>query len=125
MNPFDYVESINSSKKDLMVDAATEKAYNAFLVNRALSYFKDTVLYANEMNMHHHIDAKLQYQYYLNTIRPSKRYSKWAKKKEDNDIDAIIEYYGYNYKNAKATLSILSKQQLKIIKERLEKGGTK
>ena len=46
MNPFEYVKAINNTKKDIMVDDIAEKEYNAFMVNRSLSNFQDTVLYA-------------------------------------------------------------------------------
>jgi len=36
-----------------MVDDITEKSYNAFMINRSLSYFQDTVFFANEMNLQH------------------------------------------------------------------------
>ena len=123
MNPFDYVNAINSSKQDLLKEPEAEKHYPAFMVNKALSYFPDTLLYANEMNRHHHLDGKLQFYFFLNSIRPAKRFAKWVKKQEDNDITAVMEYYGYNPQKAKSALSILSFEQLTIIKQKLEKGG--
>ena len=121
MSPFDFVNSINYSKKNLMVDEQSEEEYIPFLTNRALSYFPDTILYAQEMNINGHIDKKLQYNYFINNIRPAKRFAKWIKKKENNDIDAVRNYYNYNYKLAKIAVSILSEEQLKIIKKKLEK----
>ena len=56
MNPFGYLNSINTSKKDIMIDDLAEKDYNSFLVNRSLSYFYDTIGVANVMNRYHHID---------------------------------------------------------------------
>lgn len=126
MNPFDYVNSILSNKKDLIQDKETEKSYSPFLTNRALSYHKYCIFYAQEMNLASHIDKKLQFRYLINTIRPMKRKnSKWSKKKESVEIEAIMEYYGYNYQKAKTVLSILSKDQMKEIRKRLEKGGNK
>lgn len=122
-SPFDYINSISQSKKDLMEDEAGEKDYNAWLVNRGLSYFPDTILYANEVNLLHHMDNKLQYAYLINTIRPKKRFSKWVKKKEDSDLEAIMKCYGYNIDKAKSALSILSPDQVKTIKEKLDEGG--
>ena len=69
MNPFDYLNAINTTKKDIMVDDIAEKGYNSFMVNRGLSYFADTVLYANEMNKHHHLDGRLQFDFFINIIR--------------------------------------------------------
>lgn len=126
MNPFDYVNSILYSKKNLIVDEETEKGYSPFLTNRALSYHKDTILFAQEMNSNSHLDKKLQFCYLINTIRSSKRSNKkWAKKEKDSNIECIQEYFGYNYNNAKAASYILSKEQLNEIKKKLEKGGVK
>lgn len=123
MKAFDYIDAINSTKEKMIVDEATEKAYVPFFTNRALSYFPDTVFYANEMNCNPNLDKKLQFDYLINSIRKAKRYSKWAKKKENDDISIVQEYYGYSYEKAKAALSILNKEQLATIRKRLEKGG--
>ena len=127
MNPFDFVTSINLTKKDLMTgtenDELAEKGYTPFIVNKALSYFPDTLLYANEVNRLAHIDNKLQYHYLLNSIRAQKRYSKWAKKEDSDDLEVVKEYYGYSNEKAYQALSILSKDQLKLIKEKLQQGG--
>lgn len=122
-NPFDYITSISQSKNDMMEDEQGEKDYNAFMVNRGLSYFPDTILYANEMNRMAHIDNKLQYAYLINTIRSRKRFSKWVKKKEDSELEAVMRCYGYNIDKAKSALSILSPDQVKTIKEKLDEGG--
>lgn len=128
MNPFEFVNSITFNKKDMMTgtenDELAEKSYVPFVVNRALSYFPDTILYSNEMNINHHVDNKLQYHYLINSIRPKKRFSKWAKKQEDNDLDAVIQYYGYNREKAEQALSLLSPEQLEELKQRLNKGGS-
>lgn len=122
MNPFDFVNSINNGKY-VMDDDAKEQAYVPFLVNRALSYFPDTIVAANRANMMHDADNKLQYDYLINTIKPRKRFSKWAKKHEDRDIDFVMEHYNYNYENAVTALSLLTKQQLETIKNKYNKGG--
>lgn len=125
MNPFDYVNSVNDTKKDLMVDEATEKAYNAFMVNRSLSYFPDTVGLANVMNQYHHLDNKLQYQFLLNIVRKRKRFSKWVKPEIENELGVVKEYYGYSNEKARQTLSLLSPSQLQQLKEKVNKGGRK
>jgi hypothetical protein len=127
MNPFDFVNSINLTKNDLMTgtenDELAEKGYAPYLVNKALSYFPDTLLYANEVNRLAHVDNKLQYQYLLNSIRAQKRYSKWAKKEDSDDLEVVKEYYGYSNEKAYQALSILSKDQLNHIRKQLEQGG--
>jgi len=128
MKPFDFVNSINSTKKNMMKgtenDALAEKSYSAWLTNRSLSYFPDTIHAANMMNCNHHLDNKLQYSFLINIIRPSKRFAKWVKKEKDDDLEAVAEYFGYNRSAAKAALEILSSEHIKIIKKKLQKGET-
>jgi len=128
-SPFDYINAINHTKKDLIRDSEdperAEKDYNPYLINKGLSYFIDTVLYANEMNSHHHLDGKLQNDYLINTIRPKKRFAKWVKKLSEDDLEVVKSYYGYSDEKARQALSILSNDQLTLIKEKQNKGGAK
>jgi hypothetical protein len=123
MNPFDYVNSINYSKKDIMVDDITEGSYNPFMTNRSLSYFQDTVFFANEMNRYHHLDNKLQFQFLLNIVRKRKRFSKWNKPELDSDIDVVKEYYGYSNEKARQALTLLSPSQIEELRKKVSKGG--
>ena len=123
MNHFDYLNSINLTKKDIMIDDDCEKSYNSFMVNRGLSYFQDTIIIANEMNRQHQLDSKLQYQFLINMIRKRKRFSKWAKAQKESDIDAVKEYYGYSNEKARQALTLLSPYQITIIKNKVSKGG--
>ena len=95
------------------------------MINRGLSYFPDTVLYANEMNMNEQIDNELQYSFLINIIRKRKRFSKWNKTSESDDIKSIKEYYGYSNEKARDVLPLLTNNELKLIKERIHHGGTK
>tara|TARA_R110000772_G_scaffold265291_1_gene386625 strand:- start:242 stop:619 length:378 start_codon:yes stop_codon:yes gene_type:complete len=123
MNPFEYLNAINSTKKNIMVDDISEKAYNSFMVNRSLSYFADTVLAANEMNQCHQVDARLQFDFLINIIRKRKRFSKWDKKQIDGDIEMLKEYYGYNEQNAIHVLPLHTPEQIAIIRKKVNKGG--
>ena len=123
MNHFDYLNSINLTKKDIMIDDDCEKSYNSFMVNRGLSYFQDTIIIANEMNRQHQLDSKLQYQFLINMIRKRKRFSKWAKAQKESDIDAVKEYYGYSNEKSRQALTLLSPDQITIIKNKVSKGG--
>lgn len=127
MNPFDHVNAINDTKKNLMVgtdnDELAEKGYVPFMVNKSLSYFIDTILYANEINEYAHLDNKLQFEYYLNGIPKKKRFSKWAKKEKSDDLDVICEYYGCNYIRAAEIHKIINKTNMDFMKQKLQKGG--
>ena len=100
MKPFDYVNSINFTKKNLMKNTANdelaEKDYVPFLTNKSLSYFTDTLLYANEMNRYHFLDKRLQYEFYLNSIRKKKRFAKWAKADDNDEVMMVQEYFKFS-----------------------------
>ena len=123
MNPFEYVNAINTGKKDIMIDDLAEKSYSSFTINRSLSYFNDTVLVANEMNKHHHLDKKLQFHFLLNIVRKRKRFSKWDKADVASDIGVVKEYYGYSDELARQVLPLLSAEQIKVLKQKISKGG--
>jgi len=125
-NPFDYVNAILQNKKQLIVDELTEKEYNPFLSNRSLSYHKDCILYANEMNRRHFIDKKLQNDFLLNTVRSQKRpFAKWVKAEMDDDIMVVKNYFGFSASKAREAMRLLSVQQIKEIKEKMSTGGIK
>ena len=119
----DYLNSINQNKKNIIVDDDTEKAYPPFIINKCLSGFLDTVLFSNEMNLYTHLDKKMQYDFFINSISPSKRFSPWEKKSSIDYLDAVKEYYGYNTDKALQALRILTKDQLEEIKRLVNKGG--
>jgi len=122
----DFLTAINLSKKNLMEDdPLSENEYPPFVINRSLSYFQDTVLYANEMNLRPHIETRLQNDYYLNSVRKKKRFSRWLKPDQDDDIDVIKEYYSCSEMKAREVLSILTDNQLSLIHQRLQRGGIK
>ena len=125
MNPFEYANAINYTKKNIMVDDIAEKAYNPFIVNRSLSYFHDTVLAANEMNINHHIDNRLQFDFFINIIRKRKRFSKWFKPEQISDLEIVKEYYGYSNEKARQILTLLSTEQINELKTKVAKGGRK
>jgi hypothetical protein len=124
MTPFDFINAINFTKENLIQEPQAEKDYNAWLVNKGLSYFPDTVLYANEMNRNWSIDKDWQFSFFLNTIPKKRRFSKWHKKDADTTNLALVkEYFGYSSEKANEALSVLSEEQLNMIKEKLYKGG--
>ena len=123
MNPFDYLNSINNTKKNIMVDDIAEKDYNAFMVNRGLSYFSDTILMANEMNINHHLESRLQFDFLINIIKKKRRFSKWLKATEIENLSIIKEYYGYSDEKAKSVLSLFGNDQINELKQRIYKGG--
>ena len=123
-NPFDYVNSILQNKKNLIVDELTEKDYSPFLVNRTLSYHKDCILYANEMNRRHLADKKLQYDFLLNTIRSQKRpFAKWVKAEKSEDLECIKQVFGLSNEKAREAMRLLSNEQIQQLKEQTDTGG--
>lgn len=125
MNPFEFLNDINYGKSNIMVDDIAEKAYAPFMVNRGLSYFQDTVLFANEMNVNHHIDNRLQFDFLINIVRKKKRFSKWAKPEKLSDVEVVKEYYGYSNEKARQASKLLSSEQVDELRKKVYKGGRK
>ena len=127
MKPFDYVTSVSYNKKNMMRDTENdelaESGYQPYLSNKALSYHVDSLFHSNEMNMNHHIDNKLQFDFLLNTLRTRKRYTPWLKAKKEKYLEYVKEYYGYSNEKAKSALNILNDEQIKTIMNSLDKGG--
>ena len=123
----DYLNAINFTKKNLMDsdDLLWQKKYPSFIVNKILSGFQDCIMLVNEMNRNPFMDKDMQFQFLLNSIRSKKRYSPFLRSSKLKDLDVVKEYYGYNNEKAKVALDILTKDEVKLIKEKLFKGGTK
>ena len=120
----DYLYSINQSKKNILDDDVdAEKKYPAYVVNRCLSSFMDTILLSNEMNRNSHLPKRLQYDFLINSVKPRKRFSPWARKDSIEYLDIVKEYYGYNDDKALQALRILTKDDLDTIAHLLRKGG--
>lgn len=122
----EILPSILQTKKSVINNDIDEKDYNPFLINRALSLHLDSVLYANEMNMNNQLDKDMQYQYLLHSVRAMKRkFQPWQKSEIDKDIDCVKTYFGYSNQKAKEALRILTKEQLEVIRNKTDLGGTK
>ena len=121
----EYLNAINVTKESLMDtdDEMWEKKYPAFIVNKCLAPFPDTIHLVNEMNLHNHLDKKLQFDFLINSLRPRKRFTPWLKATKLENLEYVKEFYGYSNAKAKAALDVLSEDQLATIKRRLYKGG--
>jgi hypothetical protein len=109
MNLSKVLESINYTKEDILDPQG--KDYVPFVVNKSLSYFMDTVAYANEMNKYPFLDKRMQYDYLKGSIRKRKRFSGWVKKDKSDVIDAIIKYYDVSYRKALEYEKLLTEGQ--------------
>ena len=121
----DYLKAINQTKEPLMdtEDEVWEKKYPPFIVNKCIAPFQDTIMLVNEMNRLHHLDKKLQFDFLLNSIRTRKRFTPWLKANKTKNLEYVKEYYGYNNEKAKSALKLLNDEQIKAIKDSLNKGG--
>ena len=121
----DWLNSINQTKKNLIdEDPSIEKNYPPYIINRCLSGHLDAVMFANEMNLYSFLPKKMQYDFFINTLRTKRRFSPWIRKDLVDNLDCVKRYYGYSNEKAKQALKILSKEQLDFIKSKFEIGGT-
>jgi|TARA_R100000152_G_C6770639_1_gene196888 hypothetical protein len=124
MNLSETLNSLNYDKKNLMSsDKMSESDYAPFIVNKCFSYFTDTILYANEMNRNAHLENRLQYDYYLHSLRKRKRFSRWEKNNKSKTFLIVKEYYGYSNSKTEEVMDLLTTDQIKEIKHLLETGG--
>ena len=122
----DYLNTINQTKQYLMdEDPGWEKNYPPFVINKCMSQHLDTIMFANEMNQYPGLDKKLQYDFFINIVRPRKRFSPWGKKEKVDNLELVKQYYGYSTEKAVQALEILTPTQLDVIKTKLNKGGKK
>ena len=120
----DWLNSINQSKLNLIdEDYGAEKDYRPFIINKCMSGFMDTVLIANEMNIHSDLPKKMQYDFFINIVRPKKRFSPWLRKEKIDTLELVKKYYHYNDEKARSALKLLSEEQLEFIKQRMKTGG--
>ena len=120
----DWLNSINQTKKNLIdEDPLIEKNYSPYIINRCFSGHLDAIMFANEMNQYSFLPKKMQYDFFLNTLRVKKRFSPWLRKDDIKDLDYVKRYYGYSNEKSKQILKILSKEQLNFIKSKFETGG--
>ena len=115
-NPFDFLNSINISKQNLIRDEGRGASeYAPYLMNKGLSQFADTIMHANEMNTRWHMDKQMQYEFLLHSVRPRKRMSKWAKKEDVEVVQTISELFGCSIKKAEEVRSALGKTKIEEI----------
>ena len=124
----DYLKAINETKENLLDtnDITWEKKYPPYVINRCMSMFYDTIMHSNEMNGLHFLPKRMQFHFFINSIRKKRRFGgKWLSQTKLKDLALVKEYYGYSNSKAKEALNILSKNQIENIKIKLIKGGRK
>ena len=122
----DWLNSINQTKENLIDEnPELEKDYSPYVINRCFSGHIDSVLFSNEMNQYHFLPKKMQYDFFINSLRKKKRFSPWIRKDKIKDLECVKQYYGYNDEKALQALKNLNKLQLDFIKKRLDTGGKK
>ena len=114
--PFDFLNSINMTKVNLVRDEGRGASeYAPYLMNKGLSQFPDTIMFANEMNLRCHMDKQMQYEFLLHSVRPRKRMSKWAKKDEAELVQTIVDLFGCSVRKAEELRDILGEKTVKEI----------
>ncbi len=123
MNLSEVLNAINYDKTPLLEDDLQEKAYVPFVINRSLSYFPDTILYTNQVNHYNQLDKKMQFDYLRLSLRPRKRFSKWIKSQEEDDLQLIKDHYNYSNERATEVLRVLTPNQIEDIRSLYKYGG--
>jgi clamp loader A subunit len=126
-----FLKSIHNTKNNMLDESSgmnpelVEKEYKkyAYIINRNLSNFPDTIFYAQAMNMRSSLDGKMQYLFQLYGVPKRNRFAKSEKVEDPENLEIIKEYYGFSSKKARTALEILSDEDIEYIKTKLFKGG--
>jgi hypothetical protein len=117
----EYLNAINYTKDDLFADEEADKGYVPFVINRCLSYFPDTIMQVNELNVNPNVSKKMQFDYLRNAIRKRKRFSKWLKNTKDDRLESIKLHFGYGDKKALEAMRVLSDEKIDEIHDNISK----
>ena len=118
-----FIEDINFKKRGDLLNEETNKVYNQFMINKALSNTIDTLFYASELNLMGKMTNAEHYKYLIHSIPKKNRWAKWVKEEKDPNIDLIIECYKCSRIKAKEILKMLKPEHLEKIRLHLDKGG--
>ena len=117
-NPFDYVKAINEKKTiDNLV------GYNPYLANHCFSNTLDTVLLANEMNLHPNLPPEAQYDFLFGSVPKGRRWGKWNKAEEHPHLELVMDFYKYSKQKALEALQVLTQENIRDIKIQMDQGG--
>jgi len=126
VNPFEFVNAINSTKENLFkTKGYTKKDYSAFLVNKAFSYYHDTIMIANEANRWlNDCPAETHYLFYLDIVDKGKRFTKWGKEIKDPNVAVIMKHYNYSNEKAREVVKLFSDEEIDKIRKMYYTGGS-
>lgn len=123
---FDWLNSINFGKADLMVDEESEALFDTFIIRRGLAQCMETVLIAEMANRNDNPDKRRMYDFLRLATPKRKRYSSWVKKSQaSEDVLAISQYFEVSLEKAEQYFSLMNEYQVETIKSRLDQGGLK
>ena len=125
ITPFEIIQQLSSSR-EYKYGPEEEGAYAPFLTNRGFSNFYDCIMFANEMNTMavSKTPKKWQFDFYHHAIHPKKkRFSAWAKPKQDTRTKIISEAYKCSTAVADQYNQLLSDEDIAELEARMFKGG--
>lgn len=124
-NPFDWLNNINGSTQSIWEVGISDKEYNSYMVNRGLSQFRDTVLFAQVMNeKSQYLSPQMQYDFYrLGITHKKKRFAKWHKPDKLEQIEMLARHFDLSIRIMENYVSLLSDEQIIEILNTLDQGG--
>lgn len=126
-NLIEFVDSLCVSGNNILLTSEDIKAYSPFAINRALAQSIDTIMFAAEANKRPNMSKEVHYAFLMSSVRKKKRYSKWAKKLEEENkevIEMISSYYQFSIEKARNALKCLTAEQIEQMINISNTGGT-
>jgi len=119
----EILKSLNQTKNEDLIDDFNANDYVPFIINRAFSFYPDTVMFANDLNRFSNIDKTMQYKYYCSGLKKKSRFSPWLKASKIENLELISDYYQVSRREAKELLNFLTTDDIEKINKALNKGG--
>jgi hypothetical protein len=121
---YKFFKDITYGQANIMLAQDIESEYEPYNMNKNLSYSTEWIFTVNDMNGLPHLPNRLQYDYFINSIRRrSRKLESWIKPEKSKDLEAVKEYYNYSNQKARDSMLLLSDTEIEYIKSKTYKGG--
>tara|TARA_Y100000004_G_C8831326_1_gene376319 strand:+ start:632 stop:841 length:210 start_codon:yes stop_codon:yes gene_type:complete len=69
------------------------------------------------------MDKKMQFDFLRTSIRKKKRFSRWLKNENPENLEIVKEYFGYSNRKANEVMDILTDEDIDKMKQMMSRGG--
>ena len=122
---WDHKDNVLFYKELLDEDNPRDSGYTQYMMNRALSMSPRHIKVIQELNRYRGIPDKAHHDYLVIKLPQAKDYSKYLKGKKEasqEELEMIMTYFSVGLNEAREYHSILSTEEMKVIKKKFQAG---